>query len=167
MLTSFVPSGNVASTCISGIISAMPSITWSRISTLRLSDMRSATDLPSRAASKTKSVMSARVSGELSLTPLLSRSRATIAASEIISLSFSRGVRFINFSVSAESLTRPHLRYLEGSGTEFWPELLDKAAQRKLQIKGLFRRKTEDNKSAYQCRRTIASQGRNNLPQKL
>jgi hypothetical protein len=34
----------------------------------------------------------------------LSRSRATIAASEIISLSFSRGVRFINFSVLRQSL---------------------------------------------------------------
>src|SRR5579864_7457736 len=152
MLTSFVPSGKVASTCISGIISPTPSITWSRLSTLRLSDMSSATDLPSRAASKTKSVMSATLSGWLSLIPLLSRSRATIAASEIISLSFSRGVRFINVSVLRQSLTRPHFRYLEGSGTELWSELLEKAAQGKLQIRGHFRGKSNDDQSAYQRR---------------
>src|SRR6185369_7626371 len=58
--------------------------------------MRSATERPSRAPSTTKSVISAIASGWLSLTPRSSRRRATIAAMAIISLSFSRGVRFIN-----------------------------------------------------------------------
>src|SRR5580698_3509254 len=58
--------------------------------------MSSATERPSRAPSTTKSVMRAMASGWLSLTPRSSRRRATIAAMAIKSLSFSRGVRFIN-----------------------------------------------------------------------
>src|SRR5262249_13248041 len=42
-VTSFVPSGNVASTWISGIISAMPSITWARVRTWAPVCIRSAT----------------------------------------------------------------------------------------------------------------------------
>src|SRR5246127_3653067 len=109
--------------------------------------------------------MSATLSGWFSFTPLLRRSRATIAASEIISLSFSRGVRFINFSVLRQSLTRQHFRYLEGSGTELWSELLEKAAQGKLQIRGLFRGKANDDQSAYQRRGTSATEGRKNIAQ--
>src|SRR6266478_9500126 len=111
--------------------------------------------------------MSATLSGWLSLTPLLSRSRATIAASEIISLSFSRGVRFMNFSVLRRSLAGPHFRYSEGSRAELWSELLEKAAQGKLQIRRLFRGKADDDQSAYQRHCRIAFQGRNNLAQKI
>src|SRR5580692_7609599 len=57
--------------------------------------MSSATERPSRAPSTTKSVMRATASGWLSLTPRSSRRRATIAAIAIKSLSFSRGVRFM------------------------------------------------------------------------
>src|SRR5579863_5024852 len=57
--------------------------------------MSSATERPSRAPSTTKSVISATASGWLSLTPRSRRRLATIAAIAIMSLSFSRGVRFI------------------------------------------------------------------------
>src|SRR5690606_34198329 len=52
-VTSFVPSGNVASTCTSSSISGTPSITSSRLSTWRPASIRSTTDVPSRAASNT------------------------------------------------------------------------------------------------------------------
>src|SRR5689334_732971 len=74
----------------------MPSITCARVSTWAPASMSCATVLPSRAPSRMKSVISATASGWLSLTPRSSRRRATIAAMAIISLSFSRGVRFIN-----------------------------------------------------------------------
>src|SRR5882724_10349287 len=99
--------------------------------------------------------------------PLLSRSRAMIAASEIISLSFSRGVRFIKFSVLRQPSTRPHFRDSEWSRTESWLKLLEKAAQSQLQIRGLFRGKAGDNESTYQRHCTVAFQGRKNLAQKL
>src|SRR5215471_7208732 len=102
-VTSFVPSGNVASTWISGIISAMPSITWARVMTWAPACMSSATLLPSRAPSRMKSEISATASGWLSLTPRSSRRRATIAAMAINSLSFSRGVRFIVAPQSSQS----------------------------------------------------------------
>src|SRR6185369_7430597 len=50
-VTSLVPSGKVASTWMSGIISATPSMTSSRVSTVRPSLMSWATLLPSRAPS--------------------------------------------------------------------------------------------------------------------
>src|SRR3546814_8160021 len=42
-LTSFVPSGKVASTCTSWIISGTPAITWSRVTTCAPASIRSAT----------------------------------------------------------------------------------------------------------------------------
>src|SRR5262249_13993314 len=62
-VTSLVPSGNVASTWMSWIISAMPSITSPRVSTCAPASISSATVLPSRAPSTMKSVMSATASG--------------------------------------------------------------------------------------------------------
>ena len=100
--TSLVPSGNVASTWMSWIISAMPSITCARVSTWAPASISSATVLPSRAPSRMKSVISATASGWLSLTPRSSRRRATIAAMAISSLSFSRGVRFIDVASSIQ-----------------------------------------------------------------
>src|SRR6218665_3146891 len=50
-VTSLLPSGKVASTCMSGIISAMPSITSARLSRVRPVLISSATVLPSRAPS--------------------------------------------------------------------------------------------------------------------
>src|SRR3546814_9451072 len=54
-LTSFVPSGKVASTCTSWIISGTPAITWSRVTTCAPASIRSATLRPSRAPSRTRS----------------------------------------------------------------------------------------------------------------
>ena len=62
-VTSFVPSGNVASTCTESIISGTPSSTSSRVSTDRPADISSATVRPSRAPSSTKDVMIATASG--------------------------------------------------------------------------------------------------------
>src|SRR5215475_6303389 len=62
-VTSLVPSGNVASTWMSWIISAMPSITCARVSTWAPACISSATLLPSRAPSRMKSVISATASG--------------------------------------------------------------------------------------------------------
>src|SRR5258708_8621086 len=94
-VTSLVPSGKVAATWMSWIISATPSITCSRRITVPPSRMSSATERPSRAPSTTKSVISATASGWLSFTPRSSRRRATLAAMATSNLSFSRGVRFI------------------------------------------------------------------------
>src|SRR3954454_3729445 len=94
-VTSFVPSGNVASTWISWIISGMPGMTCSRVITSAPSRISSATLRPSRAPSTTKSVMRAMASGYLSLTPRSRRRRATTAAMATSSLSFSRGDRFM------------------------------------------------------------------------
>src|SRR5579871_4818202 len=83
-------------------------MTWVRLTTWAPADMRSATERPSRAPSTTKSLISAIASGWLSLTPRSSRRRATIAAMEMSSLSFSRGVRFMSPSVSS---TGPDARH--------------------------------------------------------
>src|SRR6185312_12787304 len=64
--------------------------------------INSATERPSRAPSTTKSLISAMASGWLSLTPRSRRLRATMAATAISSLSFSRGVRFIAASLQPE-----------------------------------------------------------------
>src|SRR5229473_8680611 len=80
---------------MSWIISGMPGITCARVSTCAPACIRSATVRPSRAPSTMKSEMTAIASGWLSLTPRSSRRRATIAAIEIRSLSFSRGDRFM------------------------------------------------------------------------
>jgi hypothetical protein len=53
-VTSLVPSGNVASTWTSWIISATPSMTWLAFSTFAPSRISEATVLPSRAPSTTK-----------------------------------------------------------------------------------------------------------------
>src|SRR4029453_1736831 len=95
-VTSLVPSGKVASTWISSMMSATPSITCSRRSTWAPACIRSATERPPRAPSTTKSVISAIASGWLSFTPRSRRRRATLAAMATRSLSFSRGVRFID-----------------------------------------------------------------------
>ena len=52
-VTSLVPSGKVASTCTSWIISGIPSITWSREITSAPAAIKSATERPSRAPSTT------------------------------------------------------------------------------------------------------------------
>src|SRR4030095_12617262 len=96
-VTSLVPSGNVASTWMSWIISAMPSITSLRVSTCAPASISSATVLPSRAPSTMKSVMSATAAGGLSLIPRSRRRRATTAAMAMSSLSFSRGVSFMKY----------------------------------------------------------------------
>src|SRR5882757_3304714 len=56
IVTSLVPSGNVASTCTDSIISGTPSITSARVSTERPALIRSATVRPSRAPSSTNDV---------------------------------------------------------------------------------------------------------------
>src|SRR5205814_8464846 len=62
-VTSLVPSGNVASTWISGIISGMPSITWSRARSVAPWLIKSATVRPSRAPSMIAALMNATASG--------------------------------------------------------------------------------------------------------
>src|SRR5471032_607208 len=62
-VTSLLPSGKVASTWISGIISATPSITSSRVSICAPSDISRATDLPSRAPSMMAALIKATASG--------------------------------------------------------------------------------------------------------
>src|ERR1700716_271507 len=66
-----------------------------RVMTSAPAFISSATVRPSRAPSTMKSEMMAMASGWLSLTPRSSLRRATMAAIEIKSLSFSRGVRFM------------------------------------------------------------------------
>lgn len=63
IVTSFVPSGNVASTCTFLIISGTPSITSSRLNNCRPESMMSLTVLPARACSKTYTVNRAITSG--------------------------------------------------------------------------------------------------------
>ena len=62
-VTSFVPSGNVASIWISSSISGTPSITSSRVRISRPFSMRSTTVQPSRAPSNTQAVSTATASG--------------------------------------------------------------------------------------------------------
>src|SRR5262249_16574557 len=101
---------------MSGIISAMPSITWARVTTCAPACIRSATLFPSRAPSRMKSEISATASGWLSLTPRSRRRRATIAAMAINSLSFSRGVRFIEPSIEPEPWQRSAVERGEHAG---------------------------------------------------
>src|SRR3954452_15027837 len=104
---------------MSWIISAMPGITWARVSTSAPACIRSATVRPSRAPSTIKSEMMAIASGWLSLTPRSSRRRATMAAIEIRSLSFSRGERFMRalFGASVEpELVEPEPRQRRATG---------------------------------------------------
>src|ERR1700745_2398788 len=129
--------------------------------------MSSATDLPSRAFSMTKSVIRATLSGWLSLTPLASRPRATSAASAIISLSFSRGVRFMIFSVPWRALTGPHLRHPERAASQLAAELLEKILQGDPQVVERPRGKANDDKPANRCRGVLALQRANNVAQKI
>lgn len=62
-VTSLLPSGNVASTWMSGIISAMPSMTSARDRIYVPSDISCATDLPSRAPSMMAALIRATASG--------------------------------------------------------------------------------------------------------
>src|SRR4029077_2453130 len=62
-VTSFVPSGNVASIWISGIISGTPSITSSRLRSVAPQLMSSCTLRPSRAPSMSAALMKATASG--------------------------------------------------------------------------------------------------------
>src|SRR3978361_774689 len=73
----------------------LPSMHCARVMTCAPDCISSATVRPSRAPSTMKSEMIAIASGWLSLTPRSSRRRATMAAIEIKSLSFSRGDRFM------------------------------------------------------------------------
>src|SRR4051794_317764 len=110
-VTSLVPSGNVASTWMSWIISGMPSMHCARVITSAPDFISSATVRPSRAPSTMKSEMIATASGWLSLTPRSSLRRATIAAIEIRSLSFSRGERFMRaLGPVSEKLIEPQPR---------------------------------------------------------
>jgi hypothetical protein len=63
MVTSFVPSGNVASTQTLSIISGTPSMTSPRVSTWRPDSMIESTVAPARASSYTYAVNSAITSG--------------------------------------------------------------------------------------------------------
>ena len=94
-VTSLVPSGKVASTWMSGIISATPSITSARASTVLPSLISEATLLPSRAPSMMAALIRATASGWLSFRPRARRRSASRAAVKIRSLSRSRGVRSI------------------------------------------------------------------------
>src|SRR3954468_2922161 len=82
-VTSLVPSGKVASICTESSISGTPSITSSRVSTVRPASMRSATPRPSRAPSMTYAAMTAVASGWLSRRPRARRARASPAATWI------------------------------------------------------------------------------------
>src|ERR1041384_3019769 len=87
----------------------MPSMHCARVMTSAPDFISSATVRPSRAPSTMKSEMIATASGWLSLTPRSSRRRATIAAIEIRSLSFSRGERFMRALCLCE-LVQPYTR---------------------------------------------------------
>src|SRR5260370_29971141 len=95
----------------------MPGITCARVSTCAPACIRSATVRPSRAPSTMKSEMMAIASGWLSLTPRSSRRRATMAAIEIRSLSFSRGDRFMRaFYLILTDLIEPQPRQRRAGG---------------------------------------------------
>ena len=94
-VTSFVPSGNVASTCTSWTISGTPSMTSARVKMVAPKLINSETERPSRAPSNISAVIKATVSGWLSLTPRARRRRATSPATTIKSFSCSRGERCI------------------------------------------------------------------------
>src|ERR1700733_6335059 len=75
-VTSLVPSGKVASTCTSVSISGTPSITSSRLSTVRPVVISSTTGRPSLAPSSRNDVISATASGEFSRRPRAPAPRA-------------------------------------------------------------------------------------------
>src|SRR5229473_2638598 len=102
---------------MSWIISAIPSMHCARVMTSAPACISSATVRPSRAPSTMKSEMIAMASGWLSLTPRSSRRRATMAAIEIRSLSFSRGDRFIGslYQILID-LIEPEPRQRRGGG---------------------------------------------------
>src|SRR5258708_1580125 len=100
-VTSFRPSGKVASTWTSSIISGTPSMTSPRLRTWRPAFIRSETVRPSRAPSITQHESKATASGWLSKTPRARRSRAISPAMLSSSLSWSAGVRCIGFGVEA------------------------------------------------------------------
>src|SRR5262249_12803727 len=131
------------------------------------SAMSSATDFPSRAPSRTTSVISATLSGWFSLTPRASRPRATIAASAIMSLSLSRGVRFIAASDSSRRLTGPHLRDAERARSQRAVELVEHAAQAASQGGGERRREARDDQPADHRGRGGAFEGGHPIAQTI
>src|SRR5882757_4728678 len=95
----------------------MPGMHWARVITSAPACISSATVRPSRAPSTMKSEMMAIASGWLSLTPRSSRRRATMAAIEIKSLSFSRGDRFMRALLGvSKGLTKPEPRQRNAAG---------------------------------------------------
>src|SRR5882672_2887050 len=105
---------------MSWIISGIPSMHCARVTTCAPDCINSVTVRPSRAPSTMKSEMMAIASGWLSLTPRSSLRRATMAAIEIKSLSFSRGERFMRalFGALVEpELVEPEPRQRRAGGT--------------------------------------------------
>src|SRR5439155_975075 len=92
-VTSFVPSGNVPSTCTSRIISGTPDSTWARPSMRRPRSISSARLRPSRINSRSCVEISATASGWFRRSPRASRFCARTPAPCSTSLSTSRGVR--------------------------------------------------------------------------
>src|SRR3989344_3703637 len=111
-VTNLVPSGKVASTWISGIRSATPSMTSARLSTV----------LPSRAPSMMAAVIRATASGWLSFKPRALRRSASKAAVKISSLSFSRGVSSMFRGVPARRCARHRTCLVRGIQTRTMQE---------------------------------------------
>src|SRR3989344_165944 len=121
-VTNLVPSGKVASTWISGIRSATPSMTSARLSTVLPSLIRAATVLPSRAPSMMAAVIRATASGWLSFKPRALRRSASKAAVKISSLSFSRGVSSMFRGVPARRCARHRTCLVRGIQTRTMQE---------------------------------------------
>ncbi len=112
-----MPSGNVASTCTSCTISAMPSIQSPRLMTCAPADIRSATVRPSRLRPQQQSLLSAQQLQDSSASHLfLSLLRATMAAIDTSNLSFSRGLNFTPSSLYLRP-ARHVARAVDVSGT--------------------------------------------------
>src|SRR5262245_49269333 len=79
--------------------------------------------------------------------PFANLARATCAATAIISLSFSRGVRFTSFSDSNTDSARPHLRHVKWHGS-LSAKLLKQATQGCLQRRGRTRGKSANCNAA-------------------
>src|SRR5258708_38055532 len=97
--------------------------------------------------------------------PLASRPRATSAASAIMSLSFSRGVRFICFLHSIAGLARPHFRHSERAGANLPAELLENVAQGESQVGCHLGGKPNDHEPANRCRAAVALKRRSDVAQ--
>src|SRR6202008_3343678 len=80
----------------------------------------------------------------------------------IISLSFSRGVKFTKTPILSQHSARPHCWHLKRSMKKS-VELLEHASQRCPQIVGVSRSKATDRQSANQRRGTVAVQRRSEI----